>query len=248
MNSHIIARTPPKLHSFSDFRHIFSTLTQKKKEDKSRGGFSSALAHEVRNPLTNINLALEMLTSTNLDDDQILYLDIAKRASLRINGIITDLLTSSNPGEMLSDKQCIHQLLDEVLAATEDRIRLKNIVVRRDFTTIDCKILVNKHQILIALTNIIINAIDAMPLHTGKLKLVTQCINGQCVIIIEDNGIGISQENLEKIFKPFFTNKPGGMGLGLSTTLELLNANHARVEVKSEIGRGTRFLLAFDRI
>jgi signal transduction histidine kinase len=223
-------------------------LTAEIKEEKPRSAFPSALAHEVRNPLTNINLALEMLTSTMLDDDQKLFLDIAKRGSSRINGLITDLLNSSKSGEMPSDKQCIHQLLDEVLAMTQDRIRLKNIAVRKDFTTVDCRVLVNKHQIMIALTNIIINAIDAMPFNTGKLKLVTQCINGQCVITIEDNGIGISQQNLGKIFKPFFTNKPGGMGLGLSTTLELLNANYARVEVKSKIGRGTRFLLSFDRI
>jgi signal transduction histidine kinase len=248
MNSHIVARNPPKLHNFTGFRQIFSALTQEIKEDKPLSAFPLALAHEVRNPLTNINLALEMLTSTTLDDDQKLYLAIAKRASLRINGLITDLLSSSKPGEMASDKQCIHQLLDEVLAATEDRIRLKNITVRRDFTTIDCRVLVNKHQVMIALTNIIINAIDAMPLNTGKLILVTKCINGQCVISIEDNGIGISQENLGKIFKPFFTNKPGGMGLGLSTTLELLKSNYVRVEVKSEIGRGARFLLSFHRM
>jgi signal transduction histidine kinase len=70
---------------------------------------------------------------------------------------------------------------------------LKNITVRKDYSTLDCKILVNKQEIKIALANIIINAIDAMPSENGKLKLITKSINGKCVIEIEDNGIGISK-------------------------------------------------------
>jgi signal transduction histidine kinase len=72
--------------------------------------------------------------------------------------------------------------------------------------------------------------------------------NGKCVIEIEDNGIGISKQNLKNIFKPYFTNKPGGMTLGLSTTLDILHSNHAKVEVHSEEGRGTHFILSFERI
>jgi signal transduction histidine kinase len=107
---------------------------------------------------------------------------------------------------------------------------------------------VNKQKIEIALTNIIINAIDAMHPENGKLKLITKSINGKCVIEIEDNGIGISKENLNNIFTPYFTDKAGGMGLGLSTTLGILKENHATVEVQSEEGMGTRFILSFEGI
>ena len=248
MNAHIIIRNASKLYNFNSNRHIFGTLTQEIKEEKPRSFFSSALVHEVRNPLNNINLAIEMLTSTIMDNDQKIYIDIIRRAAFRINGLVTELLNPCEPGEMTSEKQSIHQLLDDVLALAEDRIRLKNISVRKDYTTIDCRIWMNKQQMKIALTNIIINAIDAMALNSGRLKLVTRSINGQCVIEIEDNGKGISKENLANIFKPFFTNKPGGMGLGLSTTLEILHANRGRVDVKSKLGRGTSFLLSFDRI
>jgi signal transduction histidine kinase len=86
-----------------------------------------------------------------------------------------------------------------------------------------------------------------MPSENGMLRLVTRSINDQCIVVIEDNGIGISKENLENIFTPYFTDKPGGMGLGLSTTLDILHANHADVNVLSERGSGTRFILSFDR-
>jgi signal transduction histidine kinase len=153
--------------------------------------FASALAHEVRNPLATINLAVQMLKSPKKVLDYKLYLDVIMKASGQINDLITDLLNVWQPGEMQLEKYTIHQLLDEALAMTEDRILLKHITVRKDYSTMDCKIFVNKQKIKIALVNIIINAIDAMHPEKGKLKLITRSINGKCIIEIEDNGIGI---------------------------------------------------------
>ncbi len=149
---------------------------------------------------------------------------------------------------MKLEKYSVDQLLDEVLVMTKDKIKLKNISVRKDYTTLDCKILVNKHKMKMALTNIIVNAIESMHPEKGILKLVTRSMNGQCIIEIRDNGIGIPKANLDKIFQPYFTNKAGGMGLGLSTTLDILRSNRAKVDVQSEEGKGTRFLLTFDRL
>ena len=210
--------------------------------------FASALAHEVRNPLTNINLAVEMLQSTLMDSEQKMYLDIIMRGSVRIDDLVTDLLVTSQAIEMPPESHSIHQLLDEVLVMTKDRIRLKNISIRKDYTSLDCKILANKEKIKIAITNIVINAIDAMPPEGGKLKLVTRSVNGKCIIEIEDNGTGISAENQQKIFKPYFTNKPAGLGLGLSATQEILLSDHAMIDVRSEPGKGTCFILSFDRV
>ena len=209
--------------------------------------FASALAHEVRNPLATINLAVQMLKSPTKVLDQMLYLDIIMKASGQINDLITDLLKTPQSGEMQLEKYTMHQLLDEALALAEDRILLKNITVRKDYSTLDCKIFVNKQEMKIALVNIIINAVDAMPPEKGKLKLITRSINGKCLIEIEDNGIGISKENLKNLFTPYFTSKAGGMGLGLSTTIDILKANHATVDVQSEEAKGTRFILSFER-
>jgi signal transduction histidine kinase len=209
---------------------------------------ASALAHEVRNPLATINLAVQVLKSPTKVLDDKLYLDIIMKASGQINDLITDLLNIWHPGEMQLEKHTIHQMLDEALAMTEDRILLKNIRVRKDYSTIDCKILVNKQKIKIALANIIVNAIDAMHPEKGKLKLITRSLNGKCIIEIEDNGVGISKENLKNLFTPYFTNKAGGMGLGLSTTIDILKENHATVDVQSVEGKGTRFILTFEGI
>lgn len=208
--------------------------------------FTSALAHEIRNPLSNIRLAVQMLNAMITDDSQKSYLDIILRGSGRISQIVTELLASSEVEETQRKKYSMRQLLDETLAIVEDRITLKNITVSKAYAAKDRRILLNGQKMKIALTNIIINAIEAMPSEKGQLNLVTKSRNGKYVLEIGDNGAGISKENLKAIFKPYFTNKPGGMGLGLSTTLVILQSNHVKLDVKSEEGRGTRFILLFD--
>src|SRR5687768_14301861 len=205
--------------------------------------FVSALAHEIRNPLANINLSVGILQSAIKDDELKTYLDIIIRSSIRINHLINDLLQYQDADEMLAEKYSVHQLLDEVLDMTGDRIMLKDIAVRKTYAAQDCRIVMNRPEMKIALTNIIINAIDAMDSEKRELKLVTKSIRGKFLIRIEDNGCGISKSNLKNIFKPYFTTKPGGLGVGLGATYVILQSNHVEVKVESEAGKGTRFIL-----
>ncbi len=209
--------------------------------------FASALAHEVRNPLTNINLSIDMLSPAITNNELRVYLDIIIRSSKRINQLINEILKYQEIEDSETNKHSLHELLDEVLTLNGDRIVLNRITVTKEYGAEDGKIRVDKEKIGIALTNIIINAIEAMPAKNGELTLVTRSIGNKYVIEIADNGTGIKNEQLEHIFKPHFTNKPGGMGLGLSTTLEILQYNHVVVDVSSQEGRGTSFILFFDK-
>ena len=229
---------PPKL---------FKSLSILKIEHEHPDQFSSALVHEVRNPLSNINLATQMLKSLMIDDNQKLYLDIILRGSERISGILTDLLASYKPDEHEAEKYSIHELLEEVLEMTKDRFILKKITVKKKFTAMNDEIAISRPKMKIALTNIIINAVEAMTPGKGELKLVTKLIGGGFKIFIEDNGCGISRKDLKKIFKPYYTNKPGGMGLGLATTYNILRNNCVGINVESEEGHGTRFVLSFNK-
>lgn len=246
MNSLTLTRNVTKLYSYPP-ANLFSTLTPSKIVQKKSVQFVAALAHEVRNPLSNINLAVEMLKSAIRDDDnQKIYLDIIMRSSVRINDLIKDLLKYQQMDEVQMEKHSVCQLLDEVVEMAKDRILLKNIAVRKNYATKDRKIMLNKPKMKIALTNIIINAIDAMGTENGELRLVTKLIDNRYAIQIEDNGCGISKEDLKYIFKPNYTNKPGGLGLGLAATYDILQLNHVGVNVVSEIGQGTQFILLFE--
>jgi len=207
----------------------------------------SVLVHELRNPLTNIMLTIHLLESKILDDNDRLYMDIIKRSSARINDLINELLKGQTNHEKQTEKYSIHELLDEVIELARDKIILKNIVVKKNYAQHDLKIKMDRQKIKIALTNIVINAIDAMGSENGELTLGTKLIKGRYAVSIQDNGYGISKENLPFIFKPFFTNKPGGMGVGLAATNDILRSNQVGVKVESVIGKWTRFILFFEK-
>lgn len=207
----------------------------------------SVLVHELRNPLTNIMLTIHLLESKILDDSDRMYMDIIKRSSAKINDLVNELLKGQQEQDIQMDRYSIHQLLDEVIEIASDKIRLKNITIRRRYAPYDLKIKMDRPQIKIALTNIIINAIDAMGSEKGELRLDTRLIKGKYAVSIHDNGCGISKENLPFIFNPYFTNKPGGVGVGLAATKDILQSNHVAVKVESMIGQGTRFILLFQK-
>jgi signal transduction histidine kinase len=93
--------------------------------------------------------------------------------------------------------------------------------------------------------NLITNAIEAMDEEKGVLKISTRNHSESLQVIFSDNGSGISEENMDKIFEPYFTGKNSGMGIGLATTLNILHAHHGRIDVESEMGVGTTFTISF---
>lgn len=213
----------------------------------SSAQFSAALAHEIRNPITNINLSVEMLRAVLPDNISKTYLDIIERGTKRINDVVTKLLQQKQENKIHEEGVLMHKLLDEVLHVTDDRIRLKQITVLKDYAREDCRLALHKSKIKISLTNIILNAIDAMKKGKGRLKLSTRSVPGKYIIEVQDNGCGINKENLKHIFKPFFTTKSNGLGVGLSATYALLQSDDVHLMVKSTEGKGTCFILTFRR-
>jgi signal transduction histidine kinase len=172
--------------------------------------FVTALVHEVRNPLTNINMAVEMLQRLVKDDTYKVYLDIIMRSSVRINDLITELFQHEPTIEAAPEEYSIYQLLEDVLELAEDRLKLKKIIVSKEYVAPDYRIILNKPKMKIALVNIIINSIEAMTLGKGELKLAIKMMDGNYVVQIEDNGCGISNNNLKNIFTPYLQKKRVG--------------------------------------
>ena len=209
--------------------------------------FVVALVHEMRNPLAVICLSAELIIDlTHNDDDLKVCLDTIKKSTLKINDLIFRLLAVQQLTEATENPCSVVTIFDEVLETVADRIRLKSITVIKDFYAAESLLALDKSKLKIAFINIIMNAIDAMPLVNGILRLAIKENNGKYSVRIEDNGCGISKENLQSIFKRGFTNKPNGSGYGLSITTNFLQANNVAMKVKSEEGKGTIFLLLFN--
>ncbi len=224
-----------------------NTFTISFNDKEHQGHFASVLAHEVRNPLGNIRLSVDTLLSTVKEDSLNLYLNIIKRNTERINTLITQLLTDEYANETGLEECPVNELLDDVLAHVDDRLKLKNIKTVKHYSEVDYVILLNVPRMKIALTNIIINAIEAMTEGSGVLTLITKLVYGKYVIEVNDNGCGINKENLAKMFKVSFTNKPGGLGLGLTIIYDILRLNNVAINVESEEHTGTSFTLLFDK-
>ena len=205
------------------------------------------LAHEVRNPLNNINLSLEQLNPELQNTDSQIYVDIISRNSKRIEDLITELLNSSRPAQIIQQQVSLKNIIEDSIAAAKDRIILKKINLVTNYPETEIMILADAEKLKIALLNIIINAVEAIDQGTGKLEISMAIEEKQPKVIIKDNGCGISEENLSRLFEPYFTAKRNGMGLGLATTLNILQSHKADVEVQSKLNEGTSFIITFKK-
>ena len=245
------------LHEDSDKKFyyllVIQDITERKRAERenilseksaSTARLARALAHEVRNPLTNIHLALDQLQPELLDDDHKLFADIIRRNGQRINTLITELLNSFRQQETTLQVISSHTLMDEILVDAADRINLKKINLVKKYGN-DVSLKLDAPKIKIALLNLVMNSIEAMQESTGELNISMYNVANSLYIRIKDNGVGISEENINRLFEPYFTSKPNGMGLGLTATLNILQSHRATVEVESEQGKGSIFTVAF---
>ena len=202
------------------------------------------LAHEIRNPLANISLSLDGIEEKKIES-QTLFIDIIKRSSARINSIITELLQSSRAIELKLELVDIIDVVKDVIAIADDRIKLKNINVETSFPSNPIIKSVDVEKISISILNLILNAVEAMEADTGKLSVIVKQTIDFTNILIKDTGSGISEDNLKKLFEPYFTTKKNGMGLGLVSTLNIIKSHKADIKVESKENVGTTFIISF---
>lgn len=233
------------LHDITNLRRAEKATIQAEKL-ASTGRLVRTLAHEVRNPLSNIQMSVEQLKSINKSDDETLFLDIINRNSKRINDLITELLDSSRPTELIFKRVILQNVLDQSINQALDRITLQHIRLVVSYPDLPGYIQADANKLNVAFLNIIINAIEAMKDVEGELSVKFSLLKSSNFLVeISDNGCGISRENLSKLFEPYFTSKRNGMGLGLASTLNILQAHKAQIDVQSKENIGTRFLITF---
>lgn len=214
----------------------------------SNSRIARIIAHEVRNPLTNINLSVENILAEGGEQLENIrpLLEIISRNAVRINQLITQLLGSTVFEDPDFSPHDINEVLEETLLLAQDRIQLKNIRVEKRLADNICPVKIDKEKIKIALLNLIINAVEAVEENTGTITLVTEKRQDRCVVRITDNGPGIPEEYLSRLFEPFFTRKQAGTGLGLTSTQSIILSHKGTINVSSEPGKGTRFTVTLE--
>jgi PAS domain S-box-containing protein len=233
------------IHDITNLKRIERATFQIEKL-RSTATLLRTLAHEVRNPLTNINLSVEQLKPELNSEDANIYLDIIARNCGRIDSLISELLDLSRPAEISLQKSGLQEIIDSTLAAASDRISLKNIRLELAFPQEPAFVMADREKLKIALLNILINAVEAVPPQSGVINISIRKESRHYRIYINDNGGGIPEENISRIFEPYFTSKTNGFGLGLAATWNILQSHRAGIDVNSQLGEGTSFMLTFD--
>ncbi|MET0391698.1 MAG: ATP-binding protein [Chitinophagaceae bacterium] len=206
------------------------------------------LAHEIRNPLNNISLSVDNFEMPYQDTEmQTNLIQIIRRNCLRINHIITELLDLTKPPELTFQRHTLQEIVDEAIAMNTDRINLHHISVQKSYPDTPLYISANKSRLIIAFTNILINAIEAMEARHGQLAIVMQSLPDAYQVTIQDNGKGIPEEYMSKLFEPFFTLKKNGIGLGLAASYAIIQSHRADVQVDSRVNEGTSFIISFNK-
>jgi signal transduction histidine kinase len=213
----------------------------------STGRVARVIAHEIRNPLTNIDLSAGHLENDRLGgEDKKTFLDIIARNSRRINELINELLTATKFTDLQYEEIRVDELLDESLKEAFDRAQLSQVSIEKNYSSENIWLNVDRTRMKIALLNIIVNALEAITGGQGRLYLDTSAVNNHCLITIRDNGKGMDGETLAKVFDPYFTSKSNGNGLGMTNTQNIILNHKGKIEVFSEEGKGTSFIISLN--
>lgn len=235
--------------TFTDItdHRLAQELTKEAERVELTGQITRTVAHEVRNPLTNIHLAVEQLHDEVLDREEVVqpFFAIIQRNLQRIGTLIREMLESSQKRELNAVPCKVEDVLERSMKHVSDRLRLKDmkgtVTVDRGLPLVyaDCELLD------LAITNLAVNAIEAMEPGKGDLRFHGRASGDEVLLDITDNGRGIAPENIERLFQPFYSGRPGGLGLGLTTTRSILHGHGIGLDVRSVVGKGSTFTLRF---
>ena len=208
------------------------------------GQLAAGLAHEVQNPLNVISGFADYLREKTAEDDaRRPALDDISRESKRCQRLVSQLLDLARPREAPRERSSLNELVSETTALVRPQAEAQGIEIDLDQAANLPAVEVNRDQIRQVLLNLCLNACQAMP-QGGRLRIGTARRDGRAEVEVRDSGVGISADNLPRLFTPFFTTKAAGTGLGLVTSYAMVEGHGGAIEVQSIPGHGATFTVS----
>lgn len=212
------------------------------------GELASNVAHEINNPLTSIMGYAELIGEETDIGDIMKDIDVIKKESLRARGIVQQLLDFARKRPLEIGTVDVNHLMEEVIALVGIQMRDSSIRIIEEYSALP-SIMGDPNQIKQVFLNMLHNSVHALSENRrGCDKVITIRTSGRdsrVCIEISDTGCGIPNDVLPRIFEPFFTTKQEqGTGLGLSITYKIIQSHKGSIDVRSEEGRGTKFIVS----
>lgn len=217
---------------------------KKSEQQALLGQLASGIAHELRNPLNFINLSLDHVVTKLKKDEKLSPQELdewtkrMKTEIARINQMLDNFLNLSRELKLYPVKIRGDIIIEDVIALLSHRLSSQNIEVIKEYTGNIPELYIDIDKMKSCFLNILNNSIDAMP-DGGVIKILVKGDNDVINYIIEDNGTGIAEEDIKKVFEPYFSTKKNGIGIGLTLTRRIIEAHGGKISVASRTGKGT---------
>ena len=231
---------------------VFEDITELRRLERVRQDFVANVSHELKTPLTSIRGYVETLMDGALHDEvnNQRFLEKIDQNVKRLGALVADLLSLAQIEERQANFQLarvdVRTVLNGVLHRAEEEIRAKEITVDLDLPPGPCAVLANEEGMIQVMENLVGNAIKYTP-ESGHVWIDFARKEGQAVLTVRDNGVGIPPKDLERIFERFYrvdkarSRDVGGTGLGLSIVKHLVHSMQGEVHVSSALGSGSSF-------
>lgn len=230
--------------------YVHNRLSQSEKL-ASLGRLAAGIAHEINNPLTGVlTYSHLLLKNTPPGSPEREDLEVIVRETTRCRQIVKELLDFARERKSERKPSDLNRVIRNTISLVENQVSSHNVEIRTELDPELPEILIDANQIQQVFTNLALNAAEAMP-EGGAITIATSSPENERFVRAEvsDTGTGIPEENLRKIFDPFFTTKEGGAGtgLGLAVTYGIIERHNGTIEVRSEVGKGTTFIIRLPR-
>jgi signal transduction histidine kinase len=222
------------------------TKLQEAEKSAVVGRLGSAIAHEIRNPLNYINLTLDHLRAKFSPEDDAKRGDFEKLTAqlktevARINRQIRDFLSYSRPPKLNLEPTDVRKVVEDSLRIVEAEAAEQNVQITLNAAADVPRVFGDAEYLRSVFNNLFINAVQAM-CGGGRLDVSIESFENYVKIEVADTGVGISEENLTKIFEPYFSTKETGTGLGLAIVKRIVDEHKGIIGVESELNEGTKF-------
>jgi signal transduction histidine kinase len=205
------------------------------------GELSAGLAHEIRNPLGSIEGAVQILGRQQLPEEtRHEFTELASREVVRLKGLVTNFLEFARPQPPRVLASEVGSLLDSVAMLASETASMSKVSVQVESAKALPSVSVDPEQIKQVLLNLVINAVQATP-GGGKITLRANQDGDWVRVEVEDEGVGIPPEDMERVFDPFFTTRSNGTGLGLSISYQIVRQHGGHISTRKNPQRGMTF-------